>query len=141
MSEVKQVILVRRDLKMKPGKIASQVAHASMKVFFQYMEKTTTPPHVCSEQEMQYGAYWSMPNMPYFEEYITGSFKKIVVYVESEKELLDIYNIAVDNGMNCSLIKDSGLTVFDGVPTYTAVGIGPWDSKEIDEITGHLKLL
>ena len=34
MSDIKQVILFRKDLKMRTGKVAAQVAHASMKVFF-----------------------------------------------------------------------------------------------------------
>jgi PTH2 family peptidyl-tRNA hydrolase len=36
---------------------------------------------------------------------------------------------------------DAGLTEFNGVPTKTCIAIGPNWSDEIDEITGHLKLL
>ena len=38
---VKQVIIFRRDLNMRKGKIAAQVAHASMKVFFDRARSST----------------------------------------------------------------------------------------------------
>lgn len=139
--DVKQVLVWRNDLKVRKGKIAAQIAHASMGVFFQGMEKTTIPPRTLDIHECQSAHYWSMPSRPFFEEFITGAFKKIVVYVNSEEELLAIYQKAIDSGIHCSLIKDAGLTEFGGVPTYTAVGIGPWDSEGLNEITGHLPLL
>lgn len=37
MKDIKQVIVVRTDLNMRKGKMCSQVAHASMKVFFDRM--------------------------------------------------------------------------------------------------------
>ena len=40
-----------------------------------------------------------------------------------------------------ALITDAGLTEFHGVPTKTCLGIGPWESEEIDKITGELSLL
>ncbi len=46
-----------------------------------------------------------------------------------------------EKGLVCSLIIDAGLTEFGGVPTRTCIAIGPNWSDEIDEITGHLKLL
>lgn len=142
-NEVKQVVLVRKDLKMGKGKIASQVAHACMKVFFDSITKTKTQPEEEKDDIsiMAYSKYFSIPCLPYFEEYFDGRFKKSVLAVNSEEELLDLYNKALETGINCSLIKDSGLTEFNNVPTYTTVAIGPWNSIEIDEITGHLKLL
>lgn len=142
MNEVKQVILIRKDLKMGRGKIASQASHSCMSVFFQSLTRTKTPPEERNSiEDIQWASYWSMPNLPYFEEYITGAFTKVVLGVDSEEELLKYYRIARDDGVYASLIRDSGKTEFDGVPTYTAVAIGPWEARGIDEITGHLKLL
>ena len=38
--DIKQVIVVRKDLNMRKGKIATQVAHASMKVLLDVMDNT-----------------------------------------------------------------------------------------------------
>ena len=138
MKYEKQVLIWRNDLKVRKGKIGSQLAHASMSVFFQKLEPDGTSGWQ-AEPDNRKG--WFLPSLQYFEEYINGRFKKIVVYVNSEEEHLAIHKQAFDKGIHCSLIKDAGLTEFGGVPTYTAVGIGPWDSDEINEITGHLKLL
>ena len=142
-NDIKQVIVIRKDLKMGKGKIASQACHASMSVFFNCLIKTKTIPQEILEDKslMTYNSYWSMPNLVFFEEYITGSFKKIVVGVNSKEELLKLYEEAYESGIYCSIIQDSGLTSFNNVPTYTAIAIGPWLSEEIDQITGHLSLL
>ena len=133
-NDVKQVVLVRKDLKMGKGKIASQVAHACMSVFFQKLEKTI-------DLNGEVFCYELPVIHEYFVDYIEGSFKKTVLAVNSEEELLDLYKKAHNKLIHCSLIRDSGLTEFHNVPTYTTVAIGPWNSIEIDEITGHLKLL
>ena len=70
-----------------------------------------------------------------------SSFTKITVSVDSEDELIDIYNKAKDAGLTVHLITDSGLTEFHGIPTKTCLAIGPNFSEKIDPITGHLKLL
>jgi PTH2 family peptidyl-tRNA hydrolase len=70
-----------------------------------------------------------------------GKFTKIVVGIPSEEELRNIYQTAINAELPASLIQDSGKTEFAGVPTYTAVAIGPSDADRIDAITGHLKLL
>lgn len=65
---------------------------------------------------------------------------KICVSVDSEAELLEVYNQAIAANLPAVLIRDAGLTEFKE-PTYTAVGIGPAESTVIDLITGKLKLL
>lgn len=139
MGDVKMVITIRKDLKMRAGKTVAQASHASMKVLLDRMKSKPVfhPVHRPTHVEYKLTVKDGSP----MYKWITGSFKKIVVYVNSEQELLDIYAQARVAELPCSLIKDSGFTEFHGVPTYTAVAIGPHWSDEIDEITGELPLL
>ncbi len=125
----KQVIVIRKDLNMRKGKIVAQGSHASMKVILDMMV-----------QEVEGKSLFLKSDSPE-KDWIEGMFTKICVSVDSEQELIDIYENAIKSGLNATIITDSGLTEFGGVPTKTAVAIGPnWDN-EIDIITGHLKLL
>lgn len=119
-NEIKQVIIIRRDLKMRRGKEISQGCHASLGAIL-HNGKLKTNKDV--------------------KAWLKGPFTKICVRVESEEELLDIYEKAKAQKLNCSLIRDAGLTEFHGVPTLTAVAVGPGIPELIDKITGHLKLL
>jgi PTH2 family peptidyl-tRNA hydrolase len=74
-------------------------------------------------------------------EWAFGIFTKVVVGVESEEELFDIYDKTKLFGLPCAIIQDVGATEFNGVPTYTALAVGPAESEKIDKITGNLKLL
>jgi PTH2 family peptidyl-tRNA hydrolase len=47
----------------------------------------------------------------------------------------------LDAGLITALIQDAGLTEFGGVPTYTALAIGPDIDTKIDELTKDLPLL
>lgn len=71
---------------------------------------------------------------------LTSRFTKICVSVDSEAELLEIYNQARLIGLVCSLIEDAGLTEFGRKKTLTAVAVGPDQEDKIDTITRHLKL-
>ena len=73
--------------------------------------------------------------------WLQGNFAKITLSVDSEEELLALHTKALAAGIACSLIQDSGLTEFGGVPTYTAIALGPNTGAVLDPITGHLKLL
>ena len=72
--------------------------------------------------------------------WLTGRFKKICVYVNTEQELLDLHQKAKDAGMVCSLIQDAGLTEFGGVKTYTAIAVGPDVEGKVDALCKHLPL-
>ena len=130
--ETKQVIVMRKDLNMRKGKMVAQGSHASMAVILdeldikQAIRKDDCDPIFASEAI----AHW-----------LNNSFTKVCVSVNSEEALLGIYNKAKEANICCSLIQDSGRTEFGGVPTYTCVGIGPAEVAEVDKITGSLPLL
>jgi PTH2 family peptidyl-tRNA hydrolase len=115
---------------MRKGKMVAQGAHASMKAILDERYSDYDKPDVML-----------IPMSPAMEDWLNGIFTKVCVSVDSEKELLDIYEQAKYSGMCCSLIQDLGKTEFKGVPTYTAVAVGPADVELVNEITGHLKLL
>jgi len=124
---IKQTIVIRKDLKMRRGKESAQACHASMKVFFDLAKISETKK-------------MTIPLTPQMEEWVNGVFTKICVSVDSEEELLEIYECAKEANLPVALIQDIGKTEFDGVPTYTCLAIGPANSEDIDKITGKLKL-
>ena len=119
---VKQVICYRRDLKMRKGKIAAQCAHASMAVFFQRDRGGVDELVLPLDGPM---ATWAK-----------GSSGKVVLSVDDEEALLEVHQEARARGLPTALITDSGRTEFGGVPTRTAVAVGPAVVEEIDAITG-----
>lgn len=127
--ETKQVIVMRTDLNMRKGKVASQASHASMA----FLTKDGT---IAGDN-----FYVTIHNSLEIINWLKGSYTKICVRVESESELDEIYRRAIEEGLLVHLIIDSGKTEFGGVPTKTCLAIGPNKSTDIDKITGHLKLL
>lgn len=133
--QVKQIIVMRRDLNMRKGKMIAQGAHASMKVIldkFNILERTT--------EDTTYTITLNNDS-PIKQWLFDKKFTKITVSVNSELELLEIYYKAKELLIPCSLIEDLGLTEFNGVPTKTCCAIGPFWSDEIDQITKQLQLL
>ena len=133
MSQVKQVLVVRRDLSMRKGKIAAQCAHASCASILDMMNiewrKGTTK--------------WAMTldNSDPMCMWLNNSFTKVAVYVDSLEEMMELKALADLNDIQTTLITDSGKTEFKSIPTETVLAIGPGDSGTIDKITGHLRLI
>ncbi|MCA9108750.1 MAG: aminoacyl-tRNA hydrolase [Planctomycetaceae bacterium] len=124
---VKQVIVMRHDLKMRRGKQIAQGAHASMSF-------------IC--RRLQQHDSVSMKDFSEVERaWLTGAFAKVCCRVDSEHELMMIHDRAVEAGLEVHLITDSGKTEFHGVPTRTCLAIGPDEAMKIDQITGDLQLL
>ena len=130
---IKQVIILRKDLNMRKGKMVAQGAHASMSVILDQMK------HTGNNQDER----WELNTVISSDiaKWLNGSFTKICVGVDCELTLKGAYFKAKKAGLPCAIIQDSGKTEFNGIPTYTAVAIGPANSEDIDKITGHLKLL
>ncbi len=113
----KQIIIARKDLKMGAGKTAAQCAHAAVSAF---------------EKTMQQHSEW-------VEEWKMQGQEKVVLKVESKKELLDWFE-KLKKKFPTVLIKDAGRTqIAPGEPT--CVGVGPVPENEIDTFTKELKLL
>lgn len=119
---IKQVIILRR-LGIRRGKECAQAAHAACAFMSHHIKDPINNPLTDADKE-----------------WLAGAFTKICLIVESEQELLDIHNKALEAGIRSIPIVDRGLTEFDGVPTLTCIGIGPDDAEKINKITGHLKL-
>lgn len=131
---VKQVIVWRKDIKCRKGKMMAQSSHASMAPIFNMMNDESGPVDCC------FSIYCEDEDP--FVIWKNGKFTKIVVSVDNEEQLLQLFErIKTERQyIPIALITDAGLTEFNNVPTRTCLGIGPWWSDEIDEFTKHLPL-
>jgi len=141
MSETKQVIVVRRDINMRKGKMAAQVAHASLAAVLSLMDMSTRcfmdSGRPIPYDEYNFRIYHSDP----VHEWLRDKFTKIVVGIPTEQEIKDLHERAKQLKIPCALIIDCGLTEFHDVPTITTLALGPAKSEILDELTGNLILL
>lgn len=113
----KLALVVRNDLKMGKGKAAAQCSHAAVMAYKQAEKKL---PTILKE--------WSESGQP-----------KIVLKVNSEKEMLDLADEAQRLKLLVSVVRDAGRTqVASGSKTVLAIGPGLEDT--INSVTGQLKL-
>lgn len=130
--KVKQVLIIRKDLKCRTGKYCSQAAHAAMCFLVRRMEVESS---------------WLGSNLLHLSlsddelEWVKGSFTKITCQVGSLEELNALHEKALAAGLTSCIMTDNGATEFHNVPTVTALAIGPARSSLLDPITGGLKLL
>ena len=111
----KQVIVVRKDLKMGIGKLCTQCCHASLGAVKKANED------VVKKWEKEGG-------------------KKVVLKVKNLGQLKRIYEKCKKAKIPCFLVRDAGLTQLRR-GSITTLGIGPAKEEIIDRITGKLKLL
>lgn len=131
---IKQVILYRRDLKMRKGKIAAQCAHASMKVFFDRAFQTksaiTIRPYNMYDKVdwiTEHGqSGMIIPLTPEMATWVYDGFKKVVLSVETEEDLLKALELAQAADIPCSLITDNGATEFKA-KCKKCHGRGTWE--------------
>jgi peptidyl-tRNA hydrolase, PTH2 family len=131
--DYRQVLVLRKDLKMRAGKLAAQAAHASM-------ARLTKAAGVRVQVSQSGQRELVIPLNADLEAWVTGRFKKICVYVPGEAELLELFERVKAAGLDAHLVQDAGLTEFGGIPTHTFISIGPHPKAVLDPYTGHLPL-
>lgn len=138
MSEIKQVIIVRKDLHMRSGKIAAQCCHASMKVILDMMHRD----YMVMEPDPSV-EHWTLKLIKGSDLYdwLSGHFTKVVLYVDSLEEMESIEATANKLWIPTAKIIDAGKTEFHNIPTPTCVALGPYDGDVLDKLTGHLRLI
>jgi PTH2 family peptidyl-tRNA hydrolase len=113
-SGMKQAIVARTDIGMGRGKLAAQVAHASLSAY----EDTDSPTRT----------KWK------------GSGQtKVVLKVDSERTLFELADRAERDGLPHAIIRDAGRTQLDP-GTVTALAVGPGHDESVDRVTGDLPL-
>lgn len=142
----KQIIIVRRDLNMSPGKLAAQVSHASMAFLTNPIrQNAVTQLNGCGfgANKCYTATLYFNPDM--YEQWIEGSFTKIVLGARNKDKLIDAMYMADELGIECYPIWDNCRTELepeegDGT-TLTCVGFPPLDSEVIDKIGRKYHLL
>jgi peptidyl-tRNA hydrolase len=113
---MKQVIIVNEALRLPRGKLAAQVAHASVSALLA----------VRAHDDLR---QWLEEGMP-----------KVVLRVDDETQLLELERQAIAAALPADLIRDAGRTVV-APGTATCLGIGPANDAAIDALTGTLQLV
>jgi len=116
--ELKMVFVVRQDLKMGGGKIASQCAHAAVGIYNELLTKQ----RVLLRR-------WEDCGQP-----------KIVVTCKSQHEMNELRNKADRAGLPTFTVADAGRTQV-AAGSKTVLVIGPGAKASVDSITRQLRLL
>lgn len=111
---MKQAIVARTDLGMGEGKLAAQVAHASLKSYEKAGRRAK-------------------------KRWKKNGQKKIVLKASGEEELYRLAEDAKRMGLPYAIVRDAGHTQLDP-GTTTTLGIGPASEEAIDGVTGDCSL-
>lgn len=123
----KQVIVIRKDLNMRRGKEIAQGAHASMLWLLSRIGHRLEGGSIACFSDAE-------------RDWLGGTYKKVVVYVKSEAHLRELHKKAELLGLESRIVTDLGLTEFEGVPTVTALAIGPDTDENVSMVTEGLPL-
>ena len=135
----KMMIVMRRDLKMRKGKIAAQSGHACVDAILAALKKEDRLGDIEMTQDGMTLKVTDKAPTPLSDWFVSGC-TKVCVYVDSEEELLCIAAEAEKRGIIAAVITDWGLTEFHGEHTKTCLALEPLPGEVADELTGDLLL-
>ncbi|KAL1562228.1 peptidyl-tRNA hydrolase [Salvia divinorum] len=116
--ELKMVLVVRQDLKMGSGKIASQCAHAATGMYADLVHS----------------------NKSLLRQWELCGQAKIVVTCKNQQEMNKIKDAAESIGIPTFTVADAGRTQVSA-GSKTVLAVGPGYKSAVDSVTGKLRLL
>ena len=135
----KQMIVMRRDLKMRKGKIAAQAGHACVEATLMALVREGRGSELRASESWAWLEHEEGDSTP-LTDWFDAGVAKVCVYVDSEEELLDLAARGRELGFAVALVRDAGHTEFHGEPTYTCLAFEPLPAEKIDPLTGELQL-
>ena len=135
----KQMIVMRRDLRMRKGKIAAQAGHACVEAVLMALVREGRGADLRASDGWAWVEHAEGDVTP-LTEWFDAGVAKVCVYVDSEEELLDLAERGRDQGFAVALVRDAGHTEFHGEPTFTCLAFEPLPAEKIDPLTGELPL-
>ena len=150
---MRQLIIARKDLQMSPGKLAAQVAHASMAWLTDLVRRNANPKF--ADPDVQGKKYYQTTfkiDADIFEQWFDGSFTKTVCETKNRNGILKAQRIAeglgLKEGIDYFVIKDDCLTELtpeeveeDGVGrTITCIGFRPLPDEIAHTISRKFQL-
>jgi PTH2 family peptidyl-tRNA hydrolase len=111
---MKQAIVARADIGMGEGKLAAQVAHASLSAY--------------QDAGRRARKKWQGEGQ-----------KKVVLKANSESQLFELADKADTEGLPYAIVRDAGHTQLEP-GTVTALAVGPGRDETVDRVTGDLSL-
>jgi PTH2 family peptidyl-tRNA hydrolase len=135
------MIVMRRDLKMRKGKIAAQAGHACVEATLMALVREGRLDQVRVTESgnwvyLEDDGSESTPLTRWFDKGVA----KVCVYVDGEEALLEVAEKGRELGFAVALVRDAGFTEFHGEATYTCLAFEPLAPEQIDPITGKLPL-
>ncbi|XP_020680171.1 probable peptidyl-tRNA hydrolase 2 isoform X3 [Dendrobium catenatum] len=116
--ELKMVLVVRQDLKMGAGKIASQCAHAATGMYAELLQS----------------------HLSLLRQWEQCGQAKIVVTCKNQQEMNRLKGTADQYGLPTFIVADAGRTQVQA-GSKTVLAIGPGKKAVVDSVTGKQRLL
>lgn len=121
---MKLVVVVRKDLNMRKGKLAAQVGHAVQAVIVRVMNKEEN--------------WRDARDVAWLGD---GLSTKVVLGCQDHRDFYGLFEAASAAGLRPEIVTDVGSTEFHGQRTNTCFTVGPDNPERIDAVTGRLGLL
>lgn len=126
---MKQVIVMRKDLNLRKGKMVAQGGHAAL---------TALIGDIDLERLNRFDPSVTLSASVF--EWIKTGMKKVCLGIDSEDALLELVHRARRIDLPVYTVRDAGHTEIPA-GTITCAAFGPCEDERVDPITGDLKLL